>query len=202
MRRECQEHFPYHLGLAIPTSIAARAWRTCRDACRDRKLAVSFEISGGRNVPGLPGGCETRNVTYLARGPRSESYYFHSILRAVVLEFTYQCNPCIIAQVLQKPFVLEHICKNHHNSATTVVWISQQKCCLRDAKDIDSTCTFDSTSSGEQHLLKCCTTLSTALNIERTLLIQIMRHDLNFTTFSVSIMKIYHQNLQSRSLAP
>ena len=27
--------FPRHRGLAIPTCITARAWRTCRDACRD-----------------------------------------------------------------------------------------------------------------------------------------------------------------------
>ena len=36
MRRECREHFFRHHGLAIPTCITARAWRTCRDACRDR----------------------------------------------------------------------------------------------------------------------------------------------------------------------
>ena len=36
MRRECRERFPRHHGLAIPTCIMARAWRTCRDACRDR----------------------------------------------------------------------------------------------------------------------------------------------------------------------
>ena len=28
--------FPHHRGKAIPTRITARAWRTCRDACRDR----------------------------------------------------------------------------------------------------------------------------------------------------------------------
>ena len=32
MRRECQERFPCH-----------RRWRTCRNACRDRYLAVSFK---------------------------------------------------------------------------------------------------------------------------------------------------------------
>ena len=36
MRRECRERFPRHRGWAIPTCITARAWRTCRDACRDR----------------------------------------------------------------------------------------------------------------------------------------------------------------------
>ena len=36
MSRECRERFPRHRGLAIPTCITARAWRTCRDACRDR----------------------------------------------------------------------------------------------------------------------------------------------------------------------
>ena len=37
MRRKCRERPPPpSLGLAIPTCIMARAWRTCRDACRDR----------------------------------------------------------------------------------------------------------------------------------------------------------------------
>ena len=31
-----RESFPCHRGLEIPTSITARAWRTCCDACRDR----------------------------------------------------------------------------------------------------------------------------------------------------------------------
>ena len=31
-----RERLPRHSGLAIPTCITARAWRTCRDACRDR----------------------------------------------------------------------------------------------------------------------------------------------------------------------
>ena len=35
MRRECSE--PHQCGLAIPTCIMARVWRTCRDACRDRR---------------------------------------------------------------------------------------------------------------------------------------------------------------------
>ena len=34
--RECRECFPRHSGLAIPTCITARAWCTCRDACRNR----------------------------------------------------------------------------------------------------------------------------------------------------------------------
>ena len=36
MSRKCRERFPRHHGLAIQTCITARAWRTCRDACRDR----------------------------------------------------------------------------------------------------------------------------------------------------------------------
>ena len=34
--RQCRERFPRHRGLAIPTCITARAWRTWRAACRDR----------------------------------------------------------------------------------------------------------------------------------------------------------------------
>ena len=47
MRRECRERFPRHRRWVIPTCITARASRTCRDACRDRQLSVSFEIGGG-----------------------------------------------------------------------------------------------------------------------------------------------------------
>ena len=50
-------------GLAIPTCITARARHTCRDACQDRQLAVSFEVGGGENVPGIPGARATRNFS-------------------------------------------------------------------------------------------------------------------------------------------
>ena len=36
MRQECREGFPGYRGLAIPTCITARAWRTCRDEYHDR----------------------------------------------------------------------------------------------------------------------------------------------------------------------
>ena len=52
-----------------PACIRAHAWRTCCDACRDRKLAVSFEVCGGENVPSIPGACATCNFTYLVWGP-------------------------------------------------------------------------------------------------------------------------------------
>ena len=69
MRRVYRERLLRHRGLAIPVCITARAWRTCRDACRDRQLAVSFEVGGGENVPGIPGACAAHNFTYLVRGP-------------------------------------------------------------------------------------------------------------------------------------
>ena len=74
MRRECRERFPRHRGLAIPTCITARAWRTCHDACRDRLLAVSFEVGGVENVPGFPGACATSNVACLVRDPWQVRY--------------------------------------------------------------------------------------------------------------------------------
>ena len=55
MRWEYRERFPRYHGLAIPTYITARASRTCGDACRDRLLVVSFEVSGGENVPAILG---------------------------------------------------------------------------------------------------------------------------------------------------
>ena len=54
MRREGRERFPRIRVLAIPTCITARAWRTCRDACRDRYLAISVEVGGGKTFPTFP----------------------------------------------------------------------------------------------------------------------------------------------------
>ena len=62
MHRVGRERFPCHYGLAIPTCITARA------SCRDRKLAISFEVGGGENVPGIPGTCATHIFAYLVRG--------------------------------------------------------------------------------------------------------------------------------------
>ena len=56
--------------VTILTCITACAWRTCKDACRDRQLMVSFEVGGGENVPGILGVCATRNITYQVRGPK------------------------------------------------------------------------------------------------------------------------------------
>ena len=71
MRRKCLELFPHRRGLAIPTCITARAWRTCHYACRGRYLfgLVWFEVGGGENVPGIPSACTARHFTYLVRGP-------------------------------------------------------------------------------------------------------------------------------------
>ena len=41
----------------------------CRDACLDRSLMASFKVGSGKNIPGIPGVCATRNFTYLVRGP-------------------------------------------------------------------------------------------------------------------------------------
>ena len=62
MHRESRERFPCHRGLAIPTCITARAWRTYSDAYRDSSLAVYFEVSGGENFPSIPGACTTANL--------------------------------------------------------------------------------------------------------------------------------------------
>ena len=66
----------------------ARAWCTCRDACRDRTLAGSFEVGGGENVPGVPCVCTTRNFVrfFLVRGPCTvySKKYAHSFCFAVL----------------------------------------------------------------------------------------------------------------------
>ena len=90
--------FPRHRGLVISTCITARAWRTCRDAWRDRYIAISFEIDGGKNIPGIPGACATCYFTYLVRGPWTSKWHIHlskSIGTAGDLHrytFTYLCS--------------------------------------------------------------------------------------------------------------
>ena len=78
MHRECRERYPRHRGLAIPTSITARAWLTCCDACRDRQLTVSFEVLGGENIPGIPGAY--KNLQFYVSGNKpmfpSRQYIF------------------------------------------------------------------------------------------------------------------------------
>ena len=51
MHRECRERFPRHSGLAILACITTRAWRTCRDACRDRQIAVCLKSVAGKAFP-------------------------------------------------------------------------------------------------------------------------------------------------------
>ena len=88
MRREWRERFPRRRGLAIPTCITARAWRTCRDAFRDRLQAVSLEVGSGENLPGIPGACAKRNFTFLVRG-----LCFWSIQPQAALSFTCKLKP-------------------------------------------------------------------------------------------------------------
>ena len=85
------ERFSHHRGLPIPTCITARAWRTCRDACWDHLLVVSFEVGGGENVPDIPGACATRNFTCLVRGPfpRCLHYYSSDTVRSRYITVTF-----------------------------------------------------------------------------------------------------------------
>ena len=50
-----------------------------KGACRDSQLVVSFEVSVGENVPGIPGACTTRNFAYLVRGPLTWRIYQETI---------------------------------------------------------------------------------------------------------------------------
>ena len=46
--------FPRHRGLAIPTCITARAWRTCRDACWDASQGFPLKLVAGKPFPVFP----------------------------------------------------------------------------------------------------------------------------------------------------
>ena len=51
MRRVCRECLSHSRGLAIPTCIMARAWRTCRDPCRGRLLTFRLKSVAGKTFP-------------------------------------------------------------------------------------------------------------------------------------------------------
>ena len=46
--------FTRHRELTIQTCITAHAWRTYRDACRDRWLAIFFKSVAGKTTPAFP----------------------------------------------------------------------------------------------------------------------------------------------------
>ena len=69
MRRECRERFPRHQLQRKPlVSDPGMHHDTCVTRV-PRCISGSLTRGGGENVPGIPGACATRNVTYLARGP-------------------------------------------------------------------------------------------------------------------------------------
>ena len=51
------------LGMHHGTCVTHVPW------CMPGSLAISFEVGGGENLPGIPSACATHNFTYLARGP-------------------------------------------------------------------------------------------------------------------------------------
>ena len=71
MRRECGERFPRHWlqrkTLVSDPGIHHGTCTTHVPWC----MWASLTRGGGENVPGIPGACATRNVTYLGRGPLS-----------------------------------------------------------------------------------------------------------------------------------
>ena len=68
MHRECRERFPRHWlqrkPLISDTGMHHGACVTHMPWC----MSGSLTRGGGKNVPGIPGACATRNFTYLARG--------------------------------------------------------------------------------------------------------------------------------------
>ena len=63
----------------------------CRDECRDRYLAVSFEVGGGENVPGIPRARAIRDFAYLERGPHHVQQYI--VLRMINMPLSFR-NIC------------------------------------------------------------------------------------------------------------
>ena len=69
MRRRWRERFPHH---RIPRKPLVSDPVMHRGTCVAHVLwcmSGAATRGGGKNVPGIPGACATRNFTYLARGP-------------------------------------------------------------------------------------------------------------------------------------
>ena len=78
MRRECWERFPRHwLQMKPPVSDPGMHHGTCFTHV---PWCMSWPQTrgGGENVPGIPGACAPRNLTYLARGPLRQTYDYQS----------------------------------------------------------------------------------------------------------------------------
>ena len=79
MRRECREHFPGHRlqrksvindpGMQHDTCVTHVPWY----------MSGSLTRGSGKNVPGIPGACATRNFPYLVRGPYCMLFANHAI---------------------------------------------------------------------------------------------------------------------------
>ena len=78
MRQECWERFPRHRHQRKPlVSDPGMHHGTCVAWCTSGLLTRG----GGENVPGIPGACETRNFTYLARGPLRKDRFINKHVR-------------------------------------------------------------------------------------------------------------------------
>ena len=127
--RNAGKGFPRYRGLAIPTCITARAWRTCRDACRDRQLGTSLQAIGGENLPDIPGACATRHFSYLVRGqwcrqPEHDiciiancitvtTVPYHERICGMPSNKVSQCPPCNVNLPADSPIIMMHICSWH-----------------------------------------------------------------------------------------
>ena len=70
----------------------ARAWRTCRDAYRDRQPAVSFEVVGGKNVPAFPAHAQPVHSIFFILGNISFYSRYISLMRpnCLKMELTFK----------------------------------------------------------------------------------------------------------------
>ena len=69
MHRECRVRFPHHWLQRKPLVNDPGVHHGTYVTCGQRLISESLTRGGGENVPGIPNACETRNITYLARGP-------------------------------------------------------------------------------------------------------------------------------------
>ena len=76
-----------------------------RDAYRDGQLAVSYEVGGRENVPGIPSACATRKFAYPVRGPccvlsgvvtiRLLIYKIRHVMPSIQIESFHRTSACI-----------------------------------------------------------------------------------------------------------
>ena len=111
MRRECWERFPRH---RLQRKPLVGDLDMHHGTCATRVpwcMSGSVIRGGGKNVPGIPDACATRNFTYLERGPCKKYFFEYAFFLCAFLVFVPSIDLCIIL-VVGLSFLTHYDCQS------------------------------------------------------------------------------------------